>query len=90
MHRRGVTWALGEEEEHMTSSRGGPQEQPATPLVHTCAPLAAKGLPHYLKTASKQKIIWTSWVNGIAHGRSGRPRSCLTCSPPHHFVPWAF
>ena len=56
----GVMWALGEEEEHMTSSRGGPQEQPATPLVHTCAPLAAKGLPHYLKTASKQKIIWTS------------------------------
>lgn len=52
---------------------GGPQEQPATPLVHTCASLAAKGLPHYLKTASKQKIIWTSWVTGIAHGGSGRP-----------------
>ena len=60
---------------------GGPQEQPATRLVHMWASLAAKGLPHYLKTASKQKITWTSWVTGIAHRGVRKALIMPTCSP---------
>lgn len=65
---------------------GGPQEQPATPLVHTWLSLAAKGLPHYLKTASKQKIIWTSQVTGRAHRGVRKALIMPNSLSPHHFA----
>ena len=65
---------------------GGPQEQPATRLVHMWASLAAKGLPHYLKTASKQKITWTSWVTGIAHRGVRKALIMPNLLSPHYFA----